>query len=534
MRFAYIDSNGNEVPIPSVDALALRIELGAIHEETELYDAHADQWGPAHTHEIYHTLVRASAGGDQGFVAPPPPVAPPNAAEEPPTAEPPKAQPPKAEHSKPKPPQADKAPKAKSAPPPTKKPEPKPDDRTFGLTLADASEGEPKRDMSLPAPPVAGGGGGSSDTSEDPFDFGDLGGGLELESGFSPASAPMDFTGGGGLGGGGGDASMDFGGGLDLEEPMSDFSPDAPPGWMEEGPDSDDADVMDFSSVAADTAADEARPAADTGTKRQTRTKPSPPKFKSRRNLVGPLLGVLLLLSLGVGGYVAWPIVSARLTAEDPPEQPGSRLPDIPEELSPAMRDAADAAFASAFREARGAATSGLASPPRDWLAGVYLGNASRYESVETFWADIGNVLEALRALDVAGFHAHYERSLAAVSVPEESRALVAERADSGFVAAAADREAVYALVDDLVESALGLHEFLVVNEASIDYVPASSMTADPVLEARPATPEIRNGLNAWIERVYRSLDSLDYLSQVTGDGLWSLVLERVQDVGVR
>ena len=43
MRFAYIDSNGNEVPIPSVDALALRIELGAITEETELYDAQADE-----------------------------------------------------------------------------------------------------------------------------------------------------------------------------------------------------------------------------------------------------------------------------------------------------------------------------------------------------------------------------------------------------------------------------------------------------------------------------------------------------------
>jgi hypothetical protein len=531
MRFAYIDSNGNEVPIPSVDALALRIELGAIHEETELYDAHADQWGPAHTHEIYHTLVRASAGGDQGFVAPPPPVvappAPPKTAEEPPRAEPPKAEP-----SKPKPPRADKGPKDKPAPPSksTKKPEPKSDDKSFGLTLADAPDGEPELDMAPPAPPA---GGVSSDTSEDPFDFGDLGGGLELESDFSPANAPMDFAGGGAPGGGGADTSMDFGGGLDLEEPMSEFSPDAPPGWMEAGPDSDDADVMDFSSVAADSATEEARPTPDNGSKRQTRTKPSPPKFKRRRNLVGPLLGVLLLLSLGVGGYVAWPIVSARLAADDPPEQPGSRLPDIPEELLPAMREASDAAFASAFREARGAATNGLASPPRDWLAGVYLGNASRYESVETFWADIENVLEALRALDVAGFHAHYERSLAAVSVPEESRALVAERADSGFVAAAADREAVYSLVDDLVESALGLHEFLVVNEASIDYVPASSMTADPVLEARPATPEIRNGLNAWIERVYRALDSLDYLSQVTAEGLWSIVLERVQDLGV-
>ena len=63
MRFTYIDSNGNEVPIASVDALAIRIELGAITEDTQLYDSAADQWGPAHSHEIYHTLQR-STGDD--------------------------------------------------------------------------------------------------------------------------------------------------------------------------------------------------------------------------------------------------------------------------------------------------------------------------------------------------------------------------------------------------------------------------------------------------------------------------------------
>ena len=73
MRFAYIDSNGNEVPIPSVDALALRIELGAIHASTELYDAQADQWGPAHEHEIFHALARAAEDEHRGFAAPLPP-----------------------------------------------------------------------------------------------------------------------------------------------------------------------------------------------------------------------------------------------------------------------------------------------------------------------------------------------------------------------------------------------------------------------------------------------------------------------------
>jgi hypothetical protein len=74
MRFAYIDSHGNEVPIPSVDALGLRIELGAVGPDTQLYDAQADHWGPAKTHEIFHTLAREVDA--EGFVAPPP-VAPP-------------------------------------------------------------------------------------------------------------------------------------------------------------------------------------------------------------------------------------------------------------------------------------------------------------------------------------------------------------------------------------------------------------------------------------------------------------------------
>ena len=84
MRFAYMDSQGNEVAIPSVDALALRIELGAIRADTELYDAQADRWGPAHTHDIFHTLSRHAE--EEGFVAPPPAMAPPTPSlESPPT-----------------------------------------------------------------------------------------------------------------------------------------------------------------------------------------------------------------------------------------------------------------------------------------------------------------------------------------------------------------------------------------------------------------------------------------------------------------
>ena len=58
MRFAYIDTRGNEVTIPSVDALRLRIELGAILDDTQFHDANTGKWAPAGEHEIYRTLKR--------------------------------------------------------------------------------------------------------------------------------------------------------------------------------------------------------------------------------------------------------------------------------------------------------------------------------------------------------------------------------------------------------------------------------------------------------------------------------------------
>ena len=104
MRFLYIDSSGKEAGIPSVDALALRIELGAITEATRFYDSAADRWAPAGEHEIFRSLQRELEEKSGGFVAPPPPapVPPPpvqpRGAAAPPAAtdaEPPAAQPPR-------------------------------------------------------------------------------------------------------------------------------------------------------------------------------------------------------------------------------------------------------------------------------------------------------------------------------------------------------------------------------------------------------------------------------------------------------
>ena len=74
MRFAYIDSQGNEVEIPSEDALRLRIELGAIVADTQLYDGTADRWGPASEHDSFRRMRRDLDGGGPGLTAAAPPA----------------------------------------------------------------------------------------------------------------------------------------------------------------------------------------------------------------------------------------------------------------------------------------------------------------------------------------------------------------------------------------------------------------------------------------------------------------------------
>jgi hypothetical protein len=539
MRFAYIDSNGNEVPIPSVDALALRIELGAIKESTELYDAQADQWGPADTHEIFHTLVRAAEEGDQAFVAPPPPVAP--AEEEAPGTDESRGaveEPAMAESREP----ADAIRDLTLAPAP-----PDPDEEAPPL------DAELEDDLATVETSPQDGGTAEAQPVESGFDFGDLEGGLELEESFeSPdadvAQAPMDFSPGAGI------EEEDFGDdldqafdytyadsgykraeSLDLEKPLSEFNAEAPPAWMDaDSSEADVGEVMDFSAPSTDVIGDEGvsseLPLRD---RRTPRTRPSPPRFKSQRSLVAPIVGVVLLLAVGLGAYVAWPIVSARIADDGDSVDPDVGLPAVPDGLSPQMQEVADAAFASALQNVR-AAGSGPVTPGPDWLSGRYLAAASEFPEAESFWMGVGEVLDAVRDIDLDAFREAFESHAARAGVVAEERAALTERAAVDFRAGQEARAETYGLVDELIDAALGLHSFLVTNEENIEYTPASTRTNDPVLEAEPSTPEIGEALENRIDRVTEALDALDYLDLVTADGLWAAVLRRIQEVGIQ
>ena len=196
------------------------------------------------------------------------------------------------------------------------------------------------------------------------FDFGDLGTGLEVEDAETDSMAletGMEFQA----------PTADFGTGgedIELEQPMSAFEPDAPPGWMDEP---DAGEVMDFSAVAEEETSESVASVADAPARlrRTPKDRPSPPKFKKQRSTSGPILLVVLVLALGAGGYYGWPIVQARLAESQAPEPPPVVMPDLPEELVPQLRPLAETAIAEVVSEVSQATQTADApsEPNEDW-----------------------------------------------------------------------------------------------------------------------------------------------------------------------
>jgi hypothetical protein len=417
----------------------------------------------------------------------------------------------------------------------------------FGLTLADPQPEAPEPpgsgnlDLDHAPPPrtpeltsVEGADGG--------FDFGDMGSGLEFES----SAVEDDETPAAGFGAGMGletgmqfaSPSADFGGDdLRIEKPMSSFEAHSPPGWMED-PDTDD--VMDFSAVAAEADTDEepVSPAADVSARhrRTAKDRPSAPKFKSQRAMSGPIVSVVVLLALAVGGYYGWPIVNDMLGDRADPVLPTVAMPALAAELLPQMRSIGETAIADVVSQVNASTRVAGAplEPDQAWLAGIYLGNASRYDRVAAFWSSIDDFMQGVRAADWQGYHDRYVERVGQSGLGADQAAQIVERADAGFVAAAAQRAQVYAEMETLVDAALALHDFLLANEARIEYRPAATSTADPVLEAVPNSPEIGDRMWNLVDQVTDALDAIGSLDRVTRERLTAALTTRLQQVGIR
>lgn len=243
-----------------------------------------------------------------------------------------------------------------------------------------------------------------------------------------------------------------------------------------------------------------------------------------------------------VGGvaYFAWSTFLAGGDAEEEvvPEVvalPPVTIPDIPAEALPVMRELGEAAMVDMIDEFRRMQSEFRlqAEPREDWLAGNYLANASQFRDVQEYWEGIEAYVHRVRDVDTQVFHEQYVAELQRAGIGEERATMLLERADSGFLSTRDARFEAYALMDDLVRAALDLHRFLLLNEQEISFEPAAGgVSRDPVLEAVPSSPELKDQMWDMVDRITGALDALGTLDRVTTERLTGALFERVRQAG--
>jgi len=208
-------------------------------------------------------------------------------------------------------------------------------------------------------------------------------------------------------------------------------------------------------------------------------------------------------------------------------------MPEIPADLLDRMRSLAEAAMADVLEdvERRTMAQDAPTEPDQDWLSYVYLSNASQFANVEAFWLSIDQLMDGMRAAEWQLFHDMYVTRVEAAGVAADTAAFLIERADSGFVAAEGMRRQTYALMEDLVDAALGLHDLLVANEANIAYEPPSAGLL-PV--AVPNTAALGDRMEERVDDITSALAALGSLDRVTRERLTTALLARLHEVGIR
>jgi len=555
MRFSYIDSQGKEIEVDSVESLALRIELGAIKPDTRMYDAVADRWAPAEEHPVFRSLSRGeeieedeivAIGEDEAVEGP---VAGPVAAEESEEGEEPEGT-------------AEEAELEEEEPEEGEEPEGEEAEQIEGLDELEPLELEAPEEAAAGREPVTG---GSPASAASPSE--ERGEGLEspeepageLEA---PEEAPTELE-------APEEPAAEAKAPDETAEETAEEEPLPRPTWVDEGEElweeeeetedgmsSGDGGGMGWDGhreALEEDLADPRRqmpewaavPEEEPGTvevepkeeprdvREEIEDRSAPPRpahwderrrARARRSRWARIGQVAVVLLLGAGAGYFFLASPGGIGSEE-----GVEIiePPLPPDQWAAMATAANRAWNDVVREFRSAIPGyGLPyRPPAAWLEGIYLSNASNYPGVANYWEDVENTIEALRTREGQLYFQHLNRHLDRMAAASAGSSEASEAVSAGSVPqilsvaraeyerTAPGRDSAYQALFDVAAASLGLHEFLIEREADILYEPFTdpNVSRDPVLEAVPVDSVLRVEMNANLDRV---------IEAITGNGI--------------
>jgi len=574
MRFSYIDSQGREIEVDSLESLALRIEVGAIGPDTRMYDAVADRWAPASKHPVFQALSRGEEvmegeveaigvreGGEGEGEGDEDEEVPAGATED-----------------------------GEGSPTPERSGD-DPLGLDFSVTLAEGDEPrEPVRGEEDPAPEPEGGDAGENDADE--WDEGVAfaadawspeveasGGEQEEEQGEEEEEQGEEE----------GEEGEDEGRSRDLppwagaEEAAlwgEETGSERPPGWpVGDDPWHDEDDGVGGREGARAFGKEElpgwARPEEGDGGEREVRARA--PGLPSRsadqvdagegeegtagsepRSLAaepgggdhersrdgretGLRIGGALVVALVVAGGIGYVLFGGEHTPGGEGPRRADGVPVLVPELEARKEAAQRAAYEAALHQMR-LELDRLnlpPGPPEAWLRGRYLSSASDFPQVARYWEEVHWGVESARRTLERRYRARLSRELEdRGGVPSSSRggeperleasARVARTAHAEWERSAPDRALVFTRVLEVARASLDLHRLLAEREEEITYEPYRSprVSRDPVLEAVAEDPELQERMNEGLDRVLRAVAESGIPRPISTSGIFEHLVE--------
>jgi hypothetical protein len=206
------------------------------------------------------------------------------------------------------------------------------------------------------------------------------------------------------------------------------------------------------------------------------------------------------LSSLGVGD---------RTPAEPPSVSPARVRPGVAD-LTPdqaaalAMGIRTGASEALALLDSLGAQAGVANGPPREWLRGIYLANASDYPSVTRHWDAHRGFVAAAAGVIVPRFRQASVEAIRSRGFSTSEAGALFEEGGHWVAPVEWQLEDLLDGLGELAVAALDLHDYLVAVEDRIRYDPFedSSVPVDPVVEAIPLDEQVEEEMWGRIGRV--------------------------------
>jgi hypothetical protein len=244
--------------------------------------------------------------------------------------------------------------------------------------------------------------------------------------------------------------------------------------------------------------------------------KPTGRSYERARSALGAVaaalagLGTALIIVVLVWDSIGRPSATASAGAQEPPHSATASISTaLPPGISAGMSTAELQAFRDMVKDMQKLRSiHRVTRVPAVWLEGVYLSSATAYPEVRDYWESYVQYVREVQETEGELYRRNFVARLERQGVGTSAISMLLARAMRTFEADRARRDALYASMLEMANTAVQLHELLAANEGQIAFEPArTGVSRDPIMEAVAESPKLAAEMNGLLDRMFVAIE---------------------------